>query len=143
MNKKFARMVERLHPLFLKLKNGPTLSSAKNMPRKGVYLFSKNGKHLYVGRSNNIPRRYRAHRGAGSNHNSASFAYLLACKTCRSPRASYRKGDGRKERMGKRKFRKAFDDAKQRIRAMEFRAVREDNQKRQALLEVYCAVALA
>lgn len=36
----------------------------------------------------------------------------------------------------------AFKRAKERVRAMEFRAVEESDQTRQALLEVYCAIAL-
>jgi hypothetical protein len=41
-----------------------------------------------------------------------------------------------------RTFWDAFTKAKDRIRAMEFRAVEECDQTRQALLEIYCAVAL-
>ena len=35
-----------------------------------------------------------------------------------------------------------FETAKARVRAMEFRAVEERDQTRQALLEIYCAIAL-
>ena len=40
------------------------------------------------------------------------------------------------------KFKKAFDEARQRIREMEFRYVEESDSIRQALLEIYCAVKL-
>jgi hypothetical protein len=40
-------------------------------------------------------------------------------------------------------FADAFDAAKKRIRGMEYRYVEEADQSRQALLEIYCAVALA
>ncbi len=36
----------------------------------------------------------------------------------------------------------AFNAAKKRVRAMEFRAVEESDQTKQALLEVYCAITL-
>jgi hypothetical protein len=39
-------------------------------------------------------------------------------------------------------FAAAFSDAKQRIRAMDYRFVEEGDQNRQALLEIYCAVVL-
>jgi hypothetical protein len=40
-------------------------------------------------------------------------------------------------------FAAAFIAAKKRIRAMEYRYVEEKDQNRQALLEIYCAVALS
>ena len=40
------------------------------------------------------------------------------------------------------KFRKAFADAKARIRAMDIRFTEESDQVRQALLEIYIAVLL-
>jgi len=40
-------------------------------------------------------------------------------------------------------FRGAFHAAKARIRAMDYRFVGESDQTCQALLEIYCAVALA
>ena len=39
-------------------------------------------------------------------------------------------------------FIEAFSAAKARIRAMEYRCVAEADQTRQALLELYCAIAL-
>ena len=39
-------------------------------------------------------------------------------------------------------FAAAFAAAKERIRRMEYRYVEEDDQTRQALLEIYCAVVL-
>jgi hypothetical protein len=39
-------------------------------------------------------------------------------------------------------FTAAFEDAKEQIRAMDYRFVEERDQNRQALLEIYCAVVL-
>ena len=41
-----------------------------------------------------------------------------------------------------REFRAAFDAAKARIRSMDFRFVEETDQNAQALLEIYCTLAL-
>jgi len=40
-------------------------------------------------------------------------------------------------------FAASFEAAKERIRGMEYRYVEELDQNRQALLEIYCAIALA
>jgi len=141
MDKRFARLVNRLHPSFLKLKSCPPFSGTKGMPKRGVYLFSERGRPSYVGRSNNIANRYRSHR-LGAGHNSASFAFILACKIYGRKKATYTTKGGRDDLMRKRKFRRAFAVAIRRIRAMKFRAVAEEDQTCQALLEVYCAVAL-
>ena len=47
------------------------------MPEKGVYLFSRGKKHLYIGRSN-VPRK-RYYRHFQSKYG-ATFAFLLARK---------------------------------------------------------------
>jgi hypothetical protein len=143
MDERFKRLVDRLHPAFLNLRACPPFSSARGLPKKGVYLFSENGKALYVGRSDNIHRRYAEHRNLSSGGNKAAFAFILACEAAQCGKASYAKVGSRKALMENPEFRKAFDAAKNRIRDMEFRAVAEDDPTCQALLEVYCAVALA
>ena len=58
-----------------------------------------------------------------------------------NPNVDYRKG-ARERLRADLEFMASFERAKARVRAMEFRAVEESNQTRQALLEVYCAIAL-
>lgn len=143
MHPAFAAAVELLHTKFQVLVASMPLGPIDPKPMQGVYLFSEGDRHLYVGRSNNIPKRYAGHTGQSATHLSAAFAMLLArAETGR--KADYKKGPNtRKELMLDPVFRPSFDAAKARIRAMEFRAVEETDQTRQTLLEVYCAIALA
>jgi len=141
LDPKFARLTDRLHPAFERLRDGPVFQGGK-LPKQGVYLFSENGKPLYVGRTNNIPNRYRAHRNPSSGENQAAFAFILACEAFGRAKASYKKDGGRKALIIDPAFLAHFGAAKDRIRAMDFRAVEETDQTRQTLLEVYCAVVL-
>jgi len=109
-----------------------------SLPEKGIYLFSENGKHLYVGRSNNIKTRRGDHYS--SNPSRAAFARLIACKELNLPPPTYLKGSG--ARLTTSKFKIAFGEARKRIKEMEFRAVEESDPTRQALLELYCAITL-
>ncbi|WP_455918774.1 hypothetical protein [Ensifer canadensis] len=118
------------------------------VPRKekiaGVYLMSEGGDHLYVGRSNDIVGRFYAHRRESSGDGVAAFAFRLACMTSGRTNVSYLSGhrDTRKMKMADPDFRSHFTNAKARIRAMDFRYVAESDPVNQAILEVYCAVAL-
>jgi hypothetical protein len=141
MDPKFARLTDRLHPAFERLRDGPVYKGGA-LPRQGVYLFSEDGKPLYVGRSNNIPSRLAAHRNLSAGENRAAFAFILACEAFGRTKASYKKDDSRKELMANPTFKAHFDRAKHRIRAMDFRTVEEADQTCQTLLEVYCAVVL-
>src|SRR5713226_6156056 len=81
-----------MHPTFLKLLNGlhPKFEALmrmspcrcgnlpKAMPKQGVYLFTENGNHLYIGRSNTIRARYGRHCNPGATHRMAAFAFKLA-----------------------------------------------------------------
>ena len=142
MHAAFASLVDSLHPKFETLIGSTPLGLGGPKPKQGVYLFSEHGKDLYVGRSNNIPNRYAGHTRHGATHLSAAFAMLIArAETGR--KADYKPGTGtRAALMDDPIFRLAFDAAKARIRAMEFRAVEETDQVRQTLLEVYVAVVL-
>jgi hypothetical protein len=73
----------------------------------------------------------------------AAFAFKLAREMTGKMTASYKPGDGsRTGLMLNSEFRAAFDAAKARIRQMEFRFVEETDQNAQALLEIYCTLAL-
>ena len=113
------------------------------MPSKGVYLFSKGDKDLYVGRSNNIKERIKRHSKHGATHRMAALAFRLARKKTGNLKATYKKGAGSREALMKDKsFVKAFDAAKASIRKMNVRFVEENDPVRQALLEIYVAVVL-
>jgi hypothetical protein len=144
MHPNFASAVETLVPSFERLIAMAPVTNGllpPTSPKCGVYLFTESGRHLYVGRSNNIPRRYDAHRYGGAN--SSPFALKLARERTGKLVASYKPGkDSIAGLMKDPEFIAAFNDAKARIRRMEFRCVGEDDQMRQMLLEIYCTVAL-
>jgi len=146
MNAKFRKYVDSLHPSFKKLMAMPPVPIAK-LPTGvskcgGIYLLSERGKPLYVGRSNCIRQRLLQHRRLSSTHNSASFAFLLARKKT-GMKPSYKILGSRKKLEANHVFRKAFERAKDRVRRMRVRYVEEPDPMRQALLEMYVAVALS
>ncbi|WP_297341007.1 hypothetical protein [Pseudophaeobacter sp.] len=145
MDAKFATTIESLHPSFERLLEMPPCSAGqlpRGMPASGVYLFSDGEQHLYVGRSRNMRRRYGLHTRPSADHNQASFAFLLAREATGMQTASYKQKGGRKELAEDPDFFEAFTHAKSRIRNMNYRFVEETDGTRQALLEIYCSVAL-
>ncbi|MEE9389596.1 MAG: hypothetical protein V3U96_13415 [Paracoccaceae bacterium] len=147
MHPKFLEAAESLHASFEKLVaiEPYTLGNLpKNMPLSGVYLFSELGKHFYVGRSQNLRRRYGLHTRPSAQTNQASFAFLLAREKFGLDKASYTQGPlSRKGLSENENFMKLFHDAKVRVRRMDYRFVDEDIPVRQTLLEIYCSVALS
>jgi len=146
MHSTFAKLLEGLHPKFEALMQVPPCrygNLPKAMPKQGVYPFTENGNHLYVGRFNKIRARYGRHCNPGATHRMAAFAFKLARETTGRMTASYKPGEhSRKGLMLNPEFRAAFDAAKARIRQMDFRFVEETDQNAQALLEIYCTLAL-
>lgn len=147
MDHKFAAFVERLAP---KLTELLAMSPIKyghlplDMPMSGVYLFSEGENNLYVGRSNNLRGRHGRHCRPGATHRQAAFAFQLARHQTGMKIASYKPGSGsRAGLMELPEFKDAFISAKARIREMDYRFVAEADQTCQALLEIYCAVALS
>jgi hypothetical protein len=146
LNAKFAAVVERLHPCFEQLMSLPPFTDGrlpKVMPSSGVYLFSEAGEHLYAGRSNNLRQRYGQHCNPGSQHNQAVFAFKLAREATGQLEPAYRPGATSRLGLSQSEiFIQSFVDAKARIRRMEYRYVEQQDQTLQALLELYCAIAL-
>lgn len=152
MDSVFARAVDSLVPSFNQLmamkpirgERFPLNGQPRNQKVAGVYLMSEGDVHLYVGRSNSIVDRFYAHRRASSGDGVAAFAYRLACLTSGRTTVSYVSGhpDNRKIKMADSEFLEHFSEAKARIRLMDFRYVEEADPVKQAILEVYCAVAL-
>jgi GIY-YIG catalytic domain len=136
MNGKFKAAVDSLHPKYEALIGGEPYTPGAKLPLKGVYLFSEKDKHLYVGRSDNILHRFKAHRSAQMNK--AALVRLIVAKEVGYVR-DYRGGRNKIE--GYAGFAEARERARKRVHAMSFRAVEENDPTRQALLEVYCAIA--
>ena len=110
-------------------------------PVGGVYLFSEDDAHLYVGRTRRSIRD-RIRNQFGANPNAASFPWLIA-REATDRRATYRPRGSRTELLTDPEFRTAYDDARGRIRQMQVRYVHEPEPLRQALLEMYVAVVTA
>jgi hypothetical protein len=147
MDRKFAAFVETLAPKLTQLLEMPPLRYGQlpiDMPVSGVYLFSEGNTHLYVRRSNTLRGRHGRHCRPGATHRQAAFAFQLARHQTGVKEASYKPGAGsRAGLMELPEFNAAFVSAKARIREMDYRYVAEFDQTCQALLEIYCSVALA
>ena len=147
MNSKFLDLIEETSPSFEQLMNMKPVRNGSFdgfTPKRGVYLFSErdNG-HLYVGRSNNIRTRYGGHCNPGATRHSATFAFRLAREATSKDRPSYKPGpSSRAGLMENPGFFAAFNEAKARIRLMDFRFVEEKDSKKQCILEIYTAIAL-
>jgi len=145
MNELFKQHIDALHPSFEALFNDAPFqftSLPKKLPAAGIYLFSEGGNHLYVGRTNRLRKRLQQHCRPGSSENQSPFAFRLAREKCNALKASYKKEGSRKHLLSDPAFSVAFSNAKARLREMDVRVVEETDPLRQALLEMYVAVAL-
>lgn len=109
----------------------------KDCPEGGVYLFTEKGKHLYAGRTmRKIKDRLKDHIGTPGQ---GAFSLRLTCKKL-GKKPTYKKGEF-KNFLKSSPFKKTYPLIKDRIRKMEVRYVCEPDPKKQALLEIYVAVA--
>jgi len=142
MNPQFAALIESLNLKFeLLMSMVPvTVDTArKDTPKGGIYLFSSAGSHLYVGRTKrSIRDRLKDHVSTADD---CPFAWHLARDATNNTVASYKSEGPRKHLLSQSIFRKAYESAKQDIRKMEVRYVGEPEPLKQALLEIYVAVA--
>jgi len=147
MDSTFKQVVESLHGSYERLTGAEPIEAGHAWSKEetaGVYLFSENGVPLYVGRTNKLKRRYGLHTRSSARHNQASFAFRLAREATGYTDVVYRRGECSRAWLADHPpFIEAFDEAKQRVAAMEYRYVIEPNPIRQCVLEVYCAVALS
>ena len=145
MNPRFSEATKILDSMYNQLLAMPPVTAGslpKTMPKKGIYLFSENGQHLYVGRSNNIQGRIGRHCRPGATHRMAAFAFHLAREETGCLKASYKKGGSRTALMENPEFSNAFSKAKERIRKMDLRFIEVDKAIQQAIFEIYVSIAL-
>ena len=112
------------------------------VPVRGIYLFSEGPAHLYVGRTNGMRKRLQNHCRLGGTHFTATFAFRIARKESGFLKATYRTEGSRSTLASDPVFGPAFAKAKERVNAMDIRYVEESEPVRQALLELYAAIAL-
>jgi hypothetical protein len=115
----------------------------RQLPASVVYLFAEDPIPLYVGRSNRFRQRLGNHCQQSSRSNQSVFAFKLAREAAGFTEAAYTGPNTRDGLMQNRAFVDGFIAAKQRLNRMQIRFVAETDQVRQALLEIYCAVALS
>jgi hypothetical protein len=142
MNKKFRRYAESLDVALQELISMQPVALShlpRNMPQEAIYLFSERGRHMYVGRTKRLRLRLQQHCRPSATHYSATFAFLLAREATGRTDVSLA---SRSDLEGDREFHQAFLRAKERVRRMDVRFVEERDPIRQALLEIYVAVAL-
>ena len=145
MNAQFAEIFQSLEPSLQRMLAIDPLradSLPQGMPNEGIYLLSEGKSHLYVGRSRRIRERIYSHSRAGGSHKGAPFAFRLARETTGHLNPTYQKKGSMDDLMKDPEFQKAFEDAKARIRGMDFRYSEVSDQIRQSLLEIYVAVSL-
>jgi hypothetical protein len=146
MNEVFRQHVEALHPaldrLVADIAFRVTEIPGRTVPQRGIYLFTEAGRHLYVGRSDNMRERICQHSRPGSPQSQASFAFKLAREVCGVLKASYKPEGSRAHLLTQETFRTAFLAQKARVRLMDIRVVEETDANRQALLEMYASIAL-
>src|ERR1700761_8917300 len=79
----FAQAVSGLHASLEALVGSTPfcyVAKPKSLPDHVVYLFSEEGRPLYIGRSRNFRQRLGNHCRASSRSNQSSFAFKLACE---------------------------------------------------------------
>ena len=146
LDTEFADHVSQLHPQLIKLLACvPFFYSdlPSSLPTDVVYLFSDGDAPFYVGRSRKFRQRIGNHCNPSSAVNQSSTAYKMACETVNYTPIPYAKGSSAKDNIVSiAGLADAFSEAKRRLSAMHIRYVEERDPVRQALLEIYCAVAL-
>jgi hypothetical protein len=141
MNERFRELVEALDGKYRELLAMPP-EIAQEVPTKtpvgGIYLFSEGAEHLYAGRTKrSLAVRIRDHFSSAPD---CPFAWLLA-REATGRRATYTQEGSRRALLDNRAFLAEYQRAKTRIRRMHVRWVHEPDPIRQALLEIYVAVA--
>jgi hypothetical protein len=106
----------------------------------GVYLFTEEGVHRYVGRTRNANRRLGEHTQPKSPQNSSPFAFNIA--KAEAIRGGFDITGTRKQLAETQGFAPYFTSAKERVRSMEFRVVEIVDPAVSTIFEVYASIAL-
>ena len=142
MDQRFRELIGSLEPQFQLLVGMEPVrygSLPRQMPARGIYLFSEGASHLYIGRTNRLRQRLQNHCSQSGTHYTATFAFRIARQVTGRVKATYRRTGSREALTADPDFGPAFDAAKRRVAAMDIRYVEERDPTRQALLEIYAA----
>lgn len=141
MDERFRALIEDLHDKYtalISMEPVTVQTAPRDAPVGGVYLFTANNQHLYVGRTKrSIRDRLKDHVSTADD---CPFAWRLAREATRQMVPSYRKEGSRADLLAQPAFRQAYERAKDNIRQMHVRYVEENRPLQQALLEIYVSV---
>jgi hypothetical protein len=143
MNPKFEQHVneiERLHEALMAMPP-VTRDNLDACDYPGVYLFTENGIHLYVGRTKR-PLKTRLMEHTRPSVKDAPFAFRLAREATGKMEVTYEAGNGRRELLHDEQFLTALKQQKLRIEEMGIRYVQVADPTTQALLEIYTSTVL-
>ena len=110
--------------------------------QSGVYALFEGNTCVYVGRTRNHARRLKQHSGSASRENQAALAFSLTREALNLPPADYSSGNSRKSLMRRNDVKATFQEQKRRIAAMEVSFVEVEDGPKQAMFEIYAAIAL-
>jgi len=139
----FDDMIANLPALLDKLKSGSALrrDDLSGVPERGIYAFYENGNPVYVGRSSGMRSRLLAHGRPSSDHNTATFAFILAMEQAQERKLSALSLE-RSPRQKDPEFRELYTCAKKRVSKMKTRVVEVIDPIEQTVFETYAALAL-
>ena len=143
MKDKFSEYIQRMPILLNELKGKPLLNrhELEGIPKSGVYVFYREGKPLYVGRSNRLKGRIQEHGRPSSDHYSATLAFNMTKEKVNFNRSKRRLAT-RNELEKAPGFKKAFFLTKKQVAEMQVKVVEIEDQIAQALFEIYAALTL-
>jgi predicted GIY-YIG superfamily endonuclease len=140
---KFSKYIQMMPRLLNELKGKPLLNRNElhDILRSGVYVFYRENKPLYVGRSNRLKERIQEHGRPSSDHYSATLAFTIA-----KERMNFNKNELRvatRNQLEKAPgFAKVFFLAKKQVAEMQVKVIEIEDQIAQTLFEIYAALTL-
>lgn len=117
-----------------------SVNEIKNIPKQGIYVFYEDNKPIYVGRSRNLSQRFKQHGQQSSNHNSATFAFMIAKRDAEKEKVDLTKT--REVLQNDPTFSPLFKKAKERVSKMKVQVIAVEDPIEQTLFEVYAALEL-
>ena len=143
MQDEFSEYIQRMPILLNELKGKPLLNrhELEGIPKSGVYVFYREDKPLYVGRSNRLKERIQEHGRPSSDHYSATLAFNMAKERMNFNRNKRRLAT-RNELEKAPGFKKAFFLTKKQVAEMQVKVIEIEDQIAQALFEIYAALTL-
>jgi hypothetical protein len=106
----------------------------------GVYCFSQGEQVMHVGRTKDLQARRQNQTSPKGDRFVATFPFLLARHRAAEVRDDLPTDRGELE--ADERFKPFFTEAKEDVRAMEFRCVEIENHPLQAMFEIFASVAL-